>query len=75
MFNLTTAFILQHTVEEYDSESKLLGIYATKSDAEEAIKRYQLLPGFCDFQNGFHIDEYKINHDNWSEGFVGNNTQ
>jgi hypothetical protein len=29
-----------------------------------------LQPGFCDHQDGFHIDEYLLGQDHWAEGFV-----
>ena len=51
-------------------DEKLIGIYSSENDAQEAIKRIKTKPGFRDFPDGFQIDEYEIGKDNWPEGFV-----
>jgi hypothetical protein len=28
------------------------------------------LPGFRDYPEGFHIDEYQLDQDQWREGFI-----
>lgn len=38
-------------------------IFATKEDAQEAIQKSILLPGFCDHQNDFVIREIEIDKD------------
>lgn len=65
-------FVLQHSVEEYDSEPKLLGIYRTELDAKEAIERFRGRLGFRNHPDGFHIDEYEVNKDYWETGFGEN---
>ena len=65
-----SVFIIQHTIDEYDSEPKLLGVYETQSDAEAAVARFRLREGFRKYQDGFHVDEYELNKDYWETGFA-----
>ncbi|MCO5165170.1 MAG: hypothetical protein M9894_02225 [Planctomycetes bacterium] len=64
--------MLQHVHEFEDgSESvKLIGVYSTLRRAGAAKKRLSRQPGFCDLPQGFTIDEYEVDQDNWTEGFV-----
>ncbi len=41
----------------------LIGFFATKEDAQEAIQKSILLPGFCDHQEDFIIREIEIDKD------------
>lgn len=66
-------FILQHSYELSETgakETKLIGVYSSKTKAEAAIGRLSKQPGFKDFPDCFHIDEYEIDQDNWCEGFA-----
>ena len=47
-----------------------LGVYSTQEKAEEALERYKKLARFSDHQDGFNIDKYKINEDNWTSGYA-----
>lgn len=57
-------YVLQHLYyygknNEY-KEIKMLGVYSTKLQAIQAIKKYLLLPGFKDFTvNCFEIYKYR----------------
>ena len=53
----------------YQGDIKIIGVYSTRKDAQEAVKRLTTQPGFRDTPDGFFIDEYVVNEDNWSEGF------
>lgn len=53
-----------------DEDEKLIGVYATKEDAEAAIARLAVKPGFSSVPEGFQVDEYEIGVDNWTEGYV-----
>lgn len=67
----TKVYILQHVHEINDSEDvKLIGIYGTKKKAEDAKKRLKKAPGFKKNLKGFSIDEYVVDEDHWTEGFV-----
>jgi hypothetical protein len=49
---------------------KLIGVYATEDDANGAIERFKVQPGFCDYLEGFEIDHpYEIGKDHWEEGY------
>ena len=67
-----TVFVLQHVAreDEDDEDVKFIGVYSSRSSAEAAVTRIVVQPGFADFPDGFHIDEYEIDRDHWVEGFV-----
>lgn len=66
------AFVLWHTreVADYGDDAKLIGVYSSEEAALAAKQRSALLPGFRDNPDGFLIDRYEVDKDNWSEGFV-----
>ncbi len=79
---MTSVFVLQHShspTPDHD-EVKLVGVYATRAAAEAAVERLCALPGFRNYPRivdhdsdnveGFHIDEYQLDRDNWTEGFI-----
>jgi hypothetical protein len=65
---LKSVFLLWHTNPETDDE-KLLGVYASKLGATDAIERLRDKPGFVGSPSGFEIVEYEIGKDHWTEGF------
>lgn len=66
-----TVFVVQHVVreDEPDQDVKLVGVYSTRAAARSAIARLRRQPGFRDVPDGFHVDEYELDADHWSEGF------
>ncbi len=68
---MKTVFILHHTYElDGHDETKFIGVYSTKELAELAITRLKDKNGFKDRSDAFEISEYKVNQDNWTEGFA-----
>ena len=69
---MNSVFLLWHVHELVDGEDDemLIGVYASRSDAEAAIERLRDQPGFAQYPNDFTIDEYEIGKDHWVEGFV-----
>ncbi|KFF02215.1 DUF7336 domain-containing protein [Flavobacterium reichenbachii] len=65
-------YILQHSYDiENFEEIKIIGIYSTLLKAEETINRYKDKKRFIDYPiDCFSIDKYKLDADNWTEGFV-----
>jgi hypothetical protein len=62
-----------HHVHEIDTDNedvKLIGVYSTEDEAKTAIERLSGQPGFCETPQGFHIDRYTLDRDNWTEGYV-----
>ncbi|WP_086723418.1 DUF7336 domain-containing protein [Streptomyces carpinensis] len=58
-------------IDEQDGDdAKLLGVYSTLEKAEERVRRARLQPGFADEPDCFVIDEYTLDEDEWTEGFV-----
>lgn len=68
---MESAFLLGHVHEmDFDRENiKIIGIFSTKDEAENAKNALSILPGFKDYPDGFFIDEYRINEINWVDGF------
>ena len=68
---MDAVYIVTHSYElEGADEIKIIGAYASHSDARLAVRRKRRYPGFRDHPNGFHIDRFEIGRDQWSEGFV-----
>ena len=68
-------YIIQHVHELLDEgrvreDVKFIGVYSTLRKARAATKRLKSQSGFCDSVDGFHIDAYTVDQDNWVEGFV-----
>lgn len=69
---LQTVHVVQHAHELADGSEdvKLIGVYRSRREAEGAVDRLRMQPGFCDHPEGFHIDEYLLGKDHWTEGFI-----
>ena len=70
---MSIVYVVQHVHESQDGEDedvKLIGVYGTPSEADAAIARSRLLPGFREHPEGFHVTAYELNKDNWTEGFI-----
>jgi homoserine kinase type II len=71
-----SVFVLEHTRYEDDNSDndiedfKLIGVFTSLEQAKAAIAQLTTQPGFKDYPNGFHIDEYPLDQINWSSGFV-----
>lgn len=63
-----------------EEDIKLIGVYRTEELAKAAVERLGTRPGFRDhphltdplvddYRSGFTLDRYKIDEDNWSDGF------
>ena len=69
---MTKVYVVQHVHEfENDTEDvKLIGVYSSRENAESAVNRLSQVDGFKDTPDGFDIDEYEVDQDNWTEGFL-----
>ncbi|WP_218033044.1 serine kinase [Brevifollis gellanilyticus] len=72
-----------HTLPGDVDDVKMIGAYLTRVDAVQAVDRLRGQPGFCDHpkivdpqsgsatdMQGFHINEYELGKDHWTEGYV-----
>jgi hypothetical protein len=59
-----------HKTSGLSEDEKLIGVYKTRNDAQDAIARLRTKPGFQETQEGFQIDDYELNKDHWTEGYV-----
>jgi hypothetical protein len=63
--------LLWHMRDFGDEETfKLLGVFSSAEQAEEARKAVHDQPGFRDYPLGFVIDGYALDERHWTEGFV-----
>jgi hypothetical protein len=68
---MMSVFLVQHSYEIDDcEETKTIGIYSTKEKAEETIEKFKKIQGFKDYPDCFFIDEYMVDKDHWTEGFI-----
>ncbi len=69
---MATVFVLQHvhTQEGGVEDVKFIGVYSVRANAEKAVARLSGLPGFVDAPDGFTIDEYRVDQDQWADGYV-----
>jgi hypothetical protein len=55
--------------EEFGDSVKLLGVYSSHRSASGRMDSAKSLPGFSDEPNCFILSKYKIDDDQWVEGF------
>lgn len=80
---MNSVFIVQHlnVLPDGQEDVKLIGAYGSREAADAAVERLKQQPGFCDHPHlvnppnsageaGFYVDEYELNKDHWSEGFI-----
>ena len=70
-------YLLQHSYEKEicedlkADETKVIGIYSSYENAEMVKERFKVKKGFNRFsEDCFYIDEYELDQDNWTDGFV-----
>ena len=59
-----------HEVNPGEDDDKLIGVYSTRKKAEAARRRASTWPGFKDAPEGFCIDQYQLDEDHWTEGYI-----
>ena len=80
---MASVFLLQHChlLASGDEDLKTIGVYTSRQQARAAVERVKAQPGFCDHPrvvdpevdddpNGFYIDEYTLDEDNWCDGYA-----
>jgi hypothetical protein len=68
---MNTVFIVKHSYEKGPcDETKMIGVYSSQLEAEHAVARLSLQPGFNEKPECFFISEYELNKDHWTEGYV-----
>lgn len=79
---MKSVFVLQHvhTLPNGEEDIKLVGVYSSESSALKAVTRVACQSGFRDHPDivdpngnvtdGFHIGQYEIDVDYWTEGFM-----
>jgi hypothetical protein len=80
---MNRVFLVQHLhiLPQGEEDVKIIGVYSSRQAATEAIERLRSQPGFTehpkqvnplvdDDKEGFYIDEYLLDKDHWTEGYV-----
>ena len=68
---MKAVFIVTHSYELQGAEQiKIIGAYASKKDAQLAVRRKKRYPGFRKYPKGFYIDCFELGRDQWDEGFI-----
>jgi hypothetical protein len=65
-------FLVEHlnTFADGEESIKTIGIYSSREAAGQAVERLSLQPGFREAPGGFTIDQYTIDKDHWTEGYI-----
>ena len=68
---MTKVYVLQHvhSLEDGAEDVKFIGVYSSRENALATIARLSRAPGFSDAPEGFCIDEYQVDKDQWVEGY------
>jgi hypothetical protein len=66
-----TVYVLQHvhSTDDGAEDVKFIGVYSSRENAQAAITRLGQAPGFSEVPDGFHIDAYQVDKDQWVEGY------
>lgn len=80
---MNSVFVVQHLHRLPSGEDSVMfiGVYRTEHSARQAVERFSSQPGFSkppfvvDYDSseddqGFHVSEYELDKDHWTEGFV-----
>lgn len=68
---MTKVYVLEHSYEiDGCDETKMIGVYSSLSEAENAQRRASQLSGFRDRPDNFIIDAYELDTDHWTSGYV-----
>ena len=80
---MESVFVVQHlhVLPNGQEDVKLRGVYRSATAAHAAIERFKIQPGFRDYprivdplvddnEQGFYGDEYSLDKDHWTEGYV-----
>jgi hypothetical protein len=65
-------YVLQHehSLSDGTEDVKFIGVYSSKENAQAASVRLGQAKGFSETMDGFSIDEYEVDKDQWLEGYV-----
>jgi hypothetical protein len=73
---MSSVFVVQHvhTLADGSEDVKFVGVYSSRATAEAAVARLSQVAGFADATDGFSIDEYPLDRDHWTDGYVAGAT-
>ena len=70
--NMAAVFVVQHVREDPEGceDVKFIGAYSTFERAQQSVEDHKELPGFSNYAGGFSIQQYEVDADHWTEGFM-----
>lgn len=72
VLKMATVHVLFHTTEtELDDQDRLVAVSTDREEAESVLELLRSKSGFRESPNGWVIDEYVLDEDNWTGGFAG----
>ncbi len=68
---INTVYLLHHVheLENGEEDVKLIGVYVTEHEAQKAISRLIIKPGFVHQPEGFQLEAYELGKDHWTDGY------
>lgn len=69
---MTFVYFLYHVHDDVETgrrRNKTGGIFSTEERARQAIDKFNLLPGFRDYPDCWHIRRRSVDKTSWTEGF------
>ncbi len=70
MTRSSSACLLWFIPKHDEDDQILIGVYDDKLEAQKAIERLRMKPGFSGSPEAFQVSEYELNKDHWVEGFI-----
>ncbi len=68
---MTSVYVVQHVhSRDGDDDVKFIGVYSSQEKADSAVTRLSRQAGFLETIDGFSVDEYHLDRDQWTEGYV-----
>lgn len=69
---MASVYVVQHvhSRDDVDDDVKFIGVYSSRENADAAVVRLSIQPGFSETLDGFSVDEYPLDQDQWTEGFI-----
>jgi hypothetical protein len=72
---MSNVYLLYHNGPDFETtgdtdQSKLLGVFSSEAAARAWQERASALPGFRDEPDGFLIDTYELDKQEWTTGFI-----
>ena len=66
---LSKVFLLYHSYGGNEENTKIIGVFSSRENADFKTSELSFRPGFRDHADGFGISEYSLDQSHWNDGF------